>query len=156
MHMKIAALMGAMLLLCASAEAQWRCTFNYEVAPGSNCTRMSIQRIWLYSPFGQCFGGAQASIKARGNLHFPEGETLTAGDIQWRVYEDGVRSFIASGSADVMKHIQIRDDRAFEFELPFEMPKAQKTGRFTTTFTIKDQDKVYDLCEDLFFNYTRN
>ena len=37
----------------------------------------------------------------------------------------------------------------------FKMPPQNATGQFTVSFLAKDQDKVDDLCTELFFNYTR-
>ena len=59
-----------------------------------------------------------------------------------------------------MKHITLykcglfHTSRCFELDIPFTMPPKNATGEFTVSFLAKDQDKQYDLCLELLFNYT--
>jgi hypothetical protein len=118
-------------------------------SPG--CVRLRPSDVFIDG--SPCHAGANANLKIFGYNEFPSGKTLTAGDYQYRVYEQGVRSFVSSGADDIMKHISI-NEIDFELNIPFTMPPKNKTGEFTVAFQAKDQDKVYDLCLELLFNYT--
>ena len=142
-----------LLATVACVEARWRCTFAWRVADPS-CTRMKAEAVRLKSTFGECFSGSRAEFTGYGILQFPSNETLTAGDWQYRIFEDGVKNKVASDAGDIMKSIHI-DGNRWSLAIPFVMPPKQATGHYVVDFSAKDQDKVEDMCLSLRFNYTR-
>merc|ERR1711871_1745422 len=144
----------ALLIAVASVptEARWRCTFSWKKSD-PNCNRMDAEEVRLTTPFAQCFPGAHADFTGYGAFNFPQNETLTAGDWQYRIYEDGVKDKVASDAGDIMKVIQT-DGNKWKLNIPFVMPPKQSSGHFTVDFLTKDQDKVQDLCLAMAFNYT--
>ena len=98
---------------------------------------------------------ADAFINIYGTENFPEGEELKAGDYQYRIYEQGVKKEVGSGADDLMKAISVQKPTGdYKLSIPFTMPEKQATGEYTVSFLAKDQDKIYDLCIELNYNYT--
>ena len=66
-----------------------------------SCSRLVPDNVFIEGI--PCEAGAKSNMKIFGKNEFPSNETLTAGDYQYRVYEQGVKSFVASGADDIMK-----------------------------------------------------
>ena len=132
----------------------FRCHFDWHVSDAA-CTRLTATRVYLSSTFAQCYGGARANFRGEGVTKFPPGFSLSAGNYQWRAYELGVAKKVAEGAGDLFKNnaLVISGNR-WALDVPFTMPIQQKTGDYTVEFLARDQNKTYDLCLELHFNYT--
>ena len=149
-----------LLTLLTASNAQDDCSIVYKQSDTS-CTRLEANKVILHG--SPCHGGAEATLQILGYNQFPANETLTTGDYQYRVYEQGIRHSVASGADNIMKHITLYNchfnRRCFSLAIPFSMPPKNSTnssGQFTVSFLSKDQDHIYDLCLEGQFNYTNN
>eukprot|EP00948_MAST-09A_sp_MAST-9A-sp1_P004243 g4243.t1 len=113
----------AALALFKKYLQDWRCKYAI-INSNPNCTRFNAKEIVMATDFGLCFPGADAYLTIKGDLNFPKGETLVAGDYQYRTYETGVKNKVNSGADDMMKHITVDNDKnTFKLKIPFEMPE---------------------------------
>lgn len=117
-------------------------------ASGGN---MSVNTFEILAEGGTFVAGESAHVNQTGSLD----KALTAGAVQWQVYEQGVRSFIESGNSnyfkctnkgcDIMSPISLAltaDTVPCDYTLQFafNIPTPEATGEFTLVAWGTDQD----------------